>query len=756
MRNSRSLFVAVVVGVCVSGACSRSPEAASRAHLDAGNVYAEQKKFDKAVVEYRNAVKQNERSGDARLKLAQAYEQTHDRARALREYVRAADLLPDSVDAQVSAARYLVLAGQFEDARARAERALVLDPRNVQAQLVLGSALVGMKDLDGAVREVEAAIALDPLDVKARTSLGVLEIAKGDAQRAETAFTEAVGLQPRSVDARIALASFYWLRRRTAEAEQALKAALEIDPTSALVNRALAAFFIQTGRPADAEGYLKRLADRGDSQSRLALADYYTSMRRWADATAILTVLEGDKSHALAASLRLATIAYADRRTTEAHRIVDDLLARGGTPSQALLLKARFLLAENRTEAAIDRLKAAITADPKSAAAPYMLGNAHFSRSDLPAAADSYRAALQVNPNLVAAQLQLSRVSLLRGDASAAVDAAQRVIDKQPDNPIAKVMLIDGLLAKRDLARAEQEAMALKRKYPAVAAVHVMEGKLLTLKQNLPAAGRAFTQALTIDPSSLDAAVGLVGVDIASGDVATARRRAEALLGRMPDDPAIRMLTARVYAAANEASKAEALLQQVLQQAPANTAALGTLGDLYLRDGKLAQALQQFEALSVREPKSITVQTMVAIILQRQKRTEEAKKRYELVLELDPNTPVAANNLAWMLAEQGQDLDRALRLATSAAEQRPDDPQVHDTIGWIYYQKQLPSMAIGPLQRAVDRDPNNASFHFHLGLALAAAGEAHDARVHLEKALALSPEFDGAMEARRVLGSLKG
>ncbi len=55
--------------------------------------------------------------------------------------------------------------------------------------------------------------------------------------------------------------------------------------------------------------------------------------------------------------------------------------------------------------------------------------------------------------------------------------------------------------------------------------------------------------------------------------------------------------------------------------------------------------------------------TMSGIILQAQGRTPEARSRYERALALDSRAAVAANNLAWLYAEAGENMDRAVKLA---------------------------------------------------------------------------------------------
>jgi tetratricopeptide (TPR) repeat protein len=183
--------------------------------------------------------------------------------------------------------------------------------------------------------------------------------------------------------------------------------------------------------------------------------------------------------------------------------------------------------------------------------------------------------------------------------------------------------------------------------------------------------------------------------------------------------------------------------------------AYGALGQLYVVQGKLPEALAEFEALATRSPRSVAALTMVGIILQVQGKVDAARERFEQVLRIDPEAAVAANNLAWMYVEQGGNLDLALHLAQTAQKRLADVAQVNDTLGFIYYRKNLLSLAISTLTMSAQKDPRNALYQFHLGLAYAKAGDATRAKPLLTRALELKPDFDGAEEARALLSSSK-
>jgi tetratricopeptide (TPR) repeat protein len=119
-------------------------------------------KYEEAVVEYRNARKLDPGSGEARVKLAEAFMQVANFGSALGEFVRAADLLPDNLPLQLRTGNLLLLAGRFDDAKARAEKVLAKDAGNVSAQIIIANALAGLKDLDGAVAQIEEALRIAP------------------------------------------------------------------------------------------------------------------------------------------------------------------------------------------------------------------------------------------------------------------------------------------------------------------------------------------------------------------------------------------------------------------------------------------------------------------------------------------------------------------------------------------------------------------------------------------------------------------
>jgi len=215
------------------------------------------------------------------------------------------------------------------------------------------------------------------------------------------------------------------------------------------------------------------------------------------------------------------------------------------------------------------------------------------------------------------------------------------------------------------------------------------------------------------------------------------------------------MLAARTYVRLSRSNDAERVLRKLIEKDPANNGGYDLLARLYALDGKLPQAEAQFRQAAERDPRSVAAQTMVGMILNAQGRITDAQQFYQRALAIDPRSPVAANNLAWLTAERGGNLDVALQLAQTAKAGMPDLPEVDDTLGYIYLKKGLTSLAIRSFSDSVKRDPKNATFQYHLGLAYANMNDKAHAREALQRALQLKPDFEGSADSKKLLASLR-
>lgn len=747
MASIRSVFI--VIAAILTGACTVKPAE----HVKRAEGFVTQERFAEAIIEYRAALEQDAKLGNARLKLADLYAQQGDIQNAYSEYVRSGDVLPDNPDAQLKAGAMLLMANRFAEARTRAANVLRSQPRHAGALMLLGNALAGLHDMDGALQRLNEAVASDPGSSLAYANLGTLQLQRGDRALAEASFKKAINANPNESRARVALANYYRSQNRDADAEATLKDAARVEPRNVQVNANLVELFIRTGRPADAETPLKAIVEvMNNADAQFALAEFYLRMKRPADAVPILRKLSETKEHYALAKARIAAVDYSQGRRAEADKAVDEILGREPNNRAALLLKGQLLSSERKFDDALRFLKAAAAADPAKAVEPDLVAaKIYIARGQLEEAQDTFKQALTRDPRSIPAQLGLAQLYAARGEVRTATELARGAVANAPNNIEARLTLVRTLIASGNAGEAEKELWILQENLPSSAAVQVELGALSLSRNDAAAARTAFSKALSLGGETPEALAGLIGLDLASNNQAAAIDRLQARLRETPNDKNTWYLAAHLYFSLKDFRRTEEALKKTIELDPSNLSAYAMLGGVYGAQGRMEDARKEFETWALRQPRSVAAHTMIAMLLENQNKQDDARKTYQRILEIDPNAAIAANNLAFQYAESEGNLDVALQLAQSAKAQLPEEPQFNDTLGWVYYKQDILDQAVQFTRHAVEGDPKNPQFHYHLGMVYAKQGEDDKAIAELKEALKLNAHFD---EARRALALL--
>src|SRR5207249_7383592 len=123
------------------------------------------------------------------------------------------------------------------------------------------------------------------------------------------------------------------------------------------------------------------------------------------------------------------------------------------------------------------------------------------------------------------------------------------------------------------------------------------------------------------------------------------------------------------------------------------------------------KAIKEFENASNVHPTAVQPHIILGMLYEAQNSSDKAQFHYRQALKLDPHSPVAANNLAWSLADSDQSLAEALTFARIATERLPNAPNVMDTRGWIYYKTGAYTSAVEFLKQSVAKSPGNPVYH---------------------------------------------
>jgi predicted O-linked N-acetylglucosamine transferase (SPINDLY family) len=131
-------------------------------------------------------------------------------------------------------------------------------------------------------------------------------------------------------------------------------------------------------------------------------------------------------------------------------------------------------------------------------------------------------------------------------------------------------------------------------------------------------------------------------------------------------------------------------------------------------------------------------------------RSEEALVHCRRAVELEPNDPLAHDNLANVLRELNR-LEEAEQADREALRLKPDYAEAHNNLGTILVRLQRLAEAEAAYREAIRLKPDYAEAHNNLGVLLASAGHIPEAEACYREALRFKPDY---AEAHNNLGTV--
>jgi predicted O-linked N-acetylglucosamine transferase (SPINDLY family) len=400
----------------------------------------------------------------------------------------------------------------------------------------------------------------------------------------------------------------------------------------------------------------------------------------------------------------------------ESHR-AGDLAAAAGIYRQVLARDARHTGAAHllgivayqsgRYDEAIEFISRSISAAPPRADFYSDLGEALRAAGRLEEAVSSYQRAIELAPQYAAAHNNLGSALIAQGKPEEAAASFEQAIRLRPEFAPAPSNLGNALnqLCRFDEAAIHcRSAIAMQ---PHLAEAHSNLGDALLGVEDFTEAEASYAAALALNPKL----------------AATHDKLGKALECR------------------NQRNEAIDAFRKALELDPHLIAARRNLGAILIRMRHLGEAAALFSAAPI-DPAEAQMEFGNALMHERQ--TRGAADAYARAVELDPQNPVAHNNLGnafnlmWQLepavasyrraialkddfSEAHCNLGNALRRAgrfeeamascNQAIELNPDDPRAHAQLGSICNEQGLADLGIEHLERAVSMPACDVTWH---------------------------------------------
>jgi Flp pilus assembly protein TadD len=740
----------------LSVGCTRDPNVLKQKYLASGNAYFEKEKYSEAVIQYRNAIQIDPKFLEAHSRLSQCYLKLGSWNEAYRELNITLDLQPENEQAAINMGALLLVGGKTQEALDLAKSTLEKHPDSADAHVLMANVDVILRDLNAAVNEMLASIRLAPNRSELYLNLGLIQSQAGSKQDAEVSLKKAIELDPKSAHAVATLGDFYLREGRFTDAQPQYEQAINLEPLNPAPRRGLANLYLKQDQKAKAERVLQeaKQAMPNTPAAYGLLADFYLATGELEKALSEYASLIKDHPSDFQVKKNYIELLARNSRFDEASRLNEEVLKKNPRDTQGLILRGLIWIGQGRSSDAVAPLEAATKADPENATAHFLLAQAVASTGDAQRAEAEVRKAVSLNPLLPDAQKALAQIAKSKGDVSELLESSAALMRLQPNSPDGYILHAAALLAHKDQLGAEADLNKAIAVAPQNSSGYTQLGVLRFLQKRNPEAQALFDQALALNPVDVDALQALINIDLQQKQLERALARVQAQISKSPGTSSFYALQGALLAGAKRFDDAEAALLKAVDLDKKNGNALLLLAQVEVMRGSPDKAIANYQSASQRDPRDPRFPFLIGSIEEGRGNAQQAEIYYRKALNLQPDFAAAANNLAYLMLERGENVDVALSLAQTARQRLSDQPSVADTLAWAYYHKGAYKLAIDLLEEATKKDPKSANFQYHLGLAYQKSGDASRARVHLERALQLNPKFEHSVEIRTALSEL--
>ncbi len=485
------------------------------------------------------------------------------------------------------------------------------EPGDVEIWLTLGRLHKVAQNSVEAEKAFSKALDTEPDNEDALTGLALVYADLGDSKKASLLLNRVAQKNP-NLRTLTALAGIYEQLRDYKSAASTLAKALELSRDNPEIKRALAQNMMLSDKLDEAAKLYEELVadEEKDIQSHLRLSQIYRQQRKFEKARQA-----GERAKALAPDnieilYNEVSILETEGKTPEAIGALKEILSltekrsysAAEKNSRALLLERLGLLyrSAERFDDAIQTFRDVAALDANHAArASAQIVDTHRQAKEFQKALEEAEAAFQKYPE--DRTIRVVRASLLAetGQAARAADDIRKLLDGKSDREtwLSLAQIHEKGKDYAAMAKALSEAEQLSTGDEEKEVVHFMRGAMFEKLKKYDDSENAFRKVLAINPESASA-LNYLGYMLADRNVrlTEAHDMIQKALAIDPHNGAYLDSLGWLYFRQGRLDLAEQSLLRSLQRVSRDPTIHDHLGDVYLRRGKLKEAIAQWES----------------------------------------------------------------------------------------------------------------------------------------------------------------
>ena len=451
----------------------------------------------------------------------------------------------------------------------------------------------------------------------------------------------------------------------------------------------------------------------------------------------------------------------------------------------------RLMALHGQPDRALELIGPALAKHPDDAALLTIRAAARLAQKDSAGAQADAERALQLAPANEEAILFRAGMYANAGDLDKATALVTGGLAKLPTSVDLREALVSLYQASHEPGKAEEQLRALVTQKPqepqfryelatlytqenklddaehelreAVKVVHSDDARLrlvgfLTTRRDVATGEKALREFITADPKDYDLRLALGALLQGSGKTNDAERAYGEIVhddGTGPSSLIARDRIAAIQTNRGQYDDARKLVDEVLQNSPRDSMALGLRGEIDIARRDPSSAISDLRAALRDQPQAVVLHQLLAKAYVANGNPALAEESLRAAVEQIPTSTQLRLDLAALLL-QTQRVDQGMKLLEETARAAPQDPYVREALARAYLAKRDFTSARATAEALKSLRPDSSVGSYLAGLAARGQNQLDDAQQELTHALALQPQSSDVLSALAQLDMARG
>ncbi len=658
-------------------------------------------------------------------------------------------------------------------------KALALDKKHKRASIQAGKICLVEKKLDMALDYADGVLFIEPENYEALFLKGEVFLEKNEIKKAKQKFYELLKIGINKPETYIKLFSAHIREKDHSSAEEILIRGIYANPNSTELQLCLADLYWDLGYEQKALTLIKNIdifnSDKA-YDNKLNLAKFYISKNKFIDAEKELVKNIQESGHDFILYVLLSNIYIEQGENKKAIIILKKYLSINKTPIDSEFIYINELLSklffqEKKYISAKKCIHNVLKYDPDNINAHFINGNIYLNKKDVDNAIFEFKVVLKRSCDFIPGYIGLSRAYCLKNKINLSIKVLEKALNINSESRQILDYLASNYILKKNYDKAKSCYLKILKIYPDNYSTRVCLSDLLLLLGKVNDAADQYKKAIDIYPEEdeayyklaylyekqekTDKAVAwikkgykkncdseilfsfLIKLYMKQKKYETAISECRRQIKYNKHDAFFYDFLGKIYVEKKQYADAELYFQKAIKTNPMWFLPYENLLRFYITFLDKNNVIFKLQSNIEENSTNMSNYFLLACFYEIVNKPKEAINTYEKLLELKPEFWPALNNIAFLISEcyvYEKDLDRALLFAKKAQKIKPDNPDIVDTIGWIFYKKNKIDKAFKKINSAFLKAPEKPVINYHMSMVFYKKGQYNKASKLIKRA----------------------